>query len=83
MILILQDQKNGHRDKFVSRSWRLVRGESRKKPPSIVQLQLGKWIVPISNAPLPIKPVAAVALSIGVAFAVGLLIAFGIICAVA
>jgi len=54
-------------------------GRSPEKPPSIVQLQLGNWIVPISNAPRPINPVAAVALSIGAAFAVGLLIAFGII----
>jgi hypothetical protein len=42
-------------------------------------LQSGKWIVPISNAPRPLNPVAAVALSIVAAFAVGLLIAFGII----
>jgi hypothetical protein len=45
----------------------------------MVQLQLGNWIVPIGNAPRPINPVAAVALSIGAAFAIGLLIAYGII----
>jgi hypothetical protein len=35
--------------------------------------------VPISNAPRPVNPVTAVALSIAVAVAVGLLIALGII----
>jgi hypothetical protein len=54
---------------------------SRRRPlvHSAAPFQLGKWIVPISNAPRPINPVAAVALSIGAAFVVGLLIAFGII----
>src|SRR6267154_291300 len=54
---------------------------SRRRPlaHSAAPIQLGKWIVPISNAPRPINPVAAVVQSIGAAFAVGLLIAFGII----
>jgi hypothetical protein len=68
-----------------------VRGVVRKPSPprrgggffaavlSALPFREAKKIVPIRNAPRPVNPVAAVALSILVAFAAGLVIAIGMI----
>jgi hypothetical protein len=54
-------------------------GDRRAASPAAAPPENYKWIAPITNAPRSLNPVAAVALSIVVAVAAGLLIALGII----